>query len=64
MNTDDEFYAKYLRAEGGRQYLLAKVEDLEKEISELQAKIHELMHRVHQAQGQSEYWQNLHARQS
>ncbi len=51
-------------SEGGRQYLLAKVEDLEKEISELKAKIHELMHQVHQAQGQSEYWQNLHARQS
>lgn len=63
MNTDD-IHEKYLMAERGRQYLVLKVEDLEKEILELQKKIHELMHQIEQAQKQGEYWQSIYSRSS
>ena len=63
-NEQEDLYRKYLRSELGRAYLIAKIEDLEKEIKDLQKRLHEAAHKVEMSHRSSEYWQNMVARNS
>lgn len=63
-NKEDMADVKYLLSEGGRQYLLAKVADLEAEIELLKGQLHELAHKAEEFRIRadenaklSEYWQ-------
>lgn len=49
--------------EVSKQYLIAKIREMQDEILELQKKIHEAAHKVEATHRESEYWQNINARQ-
>jgi hypothetical protein len=49
--------------EVSRQYLIAKVMELENQIRELQIRIHESAHKLDSSFQEREYWQKLAARQ-
>lgn len=46
-----------------KQYLIAKIAQMQAEILDLQKKIHEAAHKIEATHRESEYWQNINARQ-